>query len=367
MRNALFLVLILGFSVLGETKPEPDVLILNDGERLIGHLLKSSGASLTFKSDMAGTVTVDWSKVKELQTYSRFAVIPKNVRLARKSVPANIPQGTLTVADEKVEVKPVSGAPQTVPVADAAVVVPEDAFEKAIGGAPGFFHEWKGGITGGVSFVEATQDSQTFTAAVNLVRVDPSEDWLERSNRTTFDFNEAYGKVTQPDSPEVKTSIYHFDGERDEYFSARFYGFGELSLDHNFSQGLNLQQQYGGGIGRTVVKGKKQQLDVKAGVSFIEQNFSGATRTQNLFGSTFADVYVYKLPHGMTFNQALTITPAWNNTNALSGLASAGLIIPTYKRLATSLNAIDTYLHDPPVGFKKNSVQISAGLTYAIQ
>jgi hypothetical protein len=221
-------------------------------------------------------------------------------------------------------------------------------------------------LTGGFSLVEATQDSQTFTGAVNLVRVDPPQDWLDRRNRTTFDFTASYGKITEAGTPEVKTQIYHFDGERDEFFSARLYGFGQFSLDHNFSQGLNLQQQYGGGIGWTVVKGKKQQLDLKASASFLEQNFTGAAQTRNLFGSTFADLYSYKLPHGMTVNQAITITPAWNSASALSTLASAGLIMPAYKRLATSLNAIDTFLNDPPAGFKKNSLQVSAGLTYAL-
>ena len=35
--------------------------------------------SATFKSDALGEVTVDWSKVKELQIAQAFAVIPKGV------------------------------------------------------------------------------------------------------------------------------------------------------------------------------------------------------------------------------------------------------------------------------------------------
>jgi hypothetical protein len=343
-------------------KKEPDVLILTDGEKLIGQLEKSVGSTLTFKSDLAGTITLDWSKVKEFHTVSSYAVIPKGVELGHKNNGASIPQGPLTVSDQKIEV-----ASKTVAVSDTAFVVPEDAFEKAIRGSEGFFHDWKGGITGGVSLVEATQDSQTFTSAVNLVRVDPTQDWLDRRNRTIFDFTASYGKLTEPGTPEVKTEIYHFDGERDEYFSARFFAFAGAAFDHNFSQGLNLQQQYGGGIGATVVKGKKQQLDLKVSASYIQQSFANAVQTQKLFGATFADLYSYKLPHGILFNQALTVTPAFNNTNALSAQASAGLILPTYKRLATSLTTIDTFLNDPPAGFKKNSFQCSAGLTYALR
>ena len=49
-------------------KPEPDVLVFADGERLVGHFEQSNGTSVKFKSDVVGDVTVDWSKVKELHT-----------------------------------------------------------------------------------------------------------------------------------------------------------------------------------------------------------------------------------------------------------------------------------------------------------
>ena len=45
-----------------------------------GQFVKSSGSSLTFKSDALGEITVDWSKVKELQSSAKVAVIPKGVR-----------------------------------------------------------------------------------------------------------------------------------------------------------------------------------------------------------------------------------------------------------------------------------------------
>jgi hypothetical protein len=55
-----------------------------------------------------------------------------------------------------------------------------------------------------LSLTEATQKNQTFTAAVNLVRAVPSENWLDVRSRTIFDYNEAYSKLTQPGSPSLK-------------------------------------------------------------------------------------------------------------------------------------------------------------------
>jgi hypothetical protein len=57
------------FNLYGQTSTSPaagkDVLIFTDGEKLIGHLESATSASVVFKSDMAGTVTVDWSKIQD--------------------------------------------------------------------------------------------------------------------------------------------------------------------------------------------------------------------------------------------------------------------------------------------------------------
>src|SRR5678815_4261537 len=62
-----------------DAKQEPDVLIFTDDEKLIGHLVRATGAAVTFKSDMAGEITVEWSKIRELRTEQPFAVVQKNI------------------------------------------------------------------------------------------------------------------------------------------------------------------------------------------------------------------------------------------------------------------------------------------------
>ena len=83
-----------------------DVMVFTDGERLVGKFLRSNGASATFKSDAIGEITVDWSKVKELQSSQAFAVVPKNVELKRNADTSKIPEGTIAVADQKITVTP---------------------------------------------------------------------------------------------------------------------------------------------------------------------------------------------------------------------------------------------------------------------
>ena len=372
MRRKLgfFPFLLLGISALRaqapKSAPQPDVLVFTDGEKLIGHLVRSTGDKVTFKSDMAGEVTVEWKKIQELHSSQKFAVVRKGVQLHRSEAAAQIPRGAIAVKDQKIEVNPgAPGSPQTLPVADAAFVVDDASFEKALH-RPGLLEDWKGSVTGGASLVEATQNSTSLSAGFGFIRAVPQEGWLDPRNRTIVDFSVAYGKITQPNTPTIKTSIYHADAERDEYFSARLYGFGQLAYDHNFSQGLDLQQAYGGGIGWTVVKSANQALDVKASMSYVNQEFQTSAQNQNLIASTFAERYTRTLPHGILLAEQLSVTPAWNNTRAYSAVAGAGLTLPVYKRLSVAVNSLDTFLNDPPPGFKKNSFQFTTGVTYTL-
>src|ERR1035438_9812063 len=75
------------------------VMVFTDGERLLGKFVRSVHTTRVLKSDAIGEITVDWSKVKELQSSQAFAVIPKNVVLKRNADTSKIPEGTIAVAD----------------------------------------------------------------------------------------------------------------------------------------------------------------------------------------------------------------------------------------------------------------------------
>jgi hypothetical protein len=344
-----------------------DVMVFADGERLVGKFLQSNGASATFKSDVLGEVTVDWSKVAELHSSQAFAVVPKDVELKRNADISKIPEGTIAVADQIITVTPAAGQPRTVPVADADHVIEKTRFENALQHNPGLLSDWGGTVTAGAALVEATQQSRTFNAAINLVRTVPDTDWLRRRNRTIVNFSTAYGTLKQPGTALVKTDIYHASAERDEYFSEAFFGFAQAAFDHNFSQGLDLQQTYGGGVGWSAIKRPNESLDLKAGITYVRQSFTQASGNQNLSGSTFEEDYQRGLRRGIKFNEGLIISPAWNNTNAVSATGNALLTMPVYKRMNFSIGTIDNYLHNPPPGFKKNSFQATLGLTYALR
>ena len=361
-------------SAQSSAKPAPDVIVFTNGDQLTGTLERADGDSFVFKSDVVGEITVSADKIKELHTDGKFVALKKDEKITRTSKqPGVLTYGdkTITVADTK------SGTPEVIPVKDLAHMIDSVTYNKEVTSNPGVLSGWDGSISGGITLVESTQTGQTYSLAANLIRAVPSVAFLPPRTRSTINVLETYGKITQPVVPQTtpptpdtvaKTNIFHTDAEHDKYFdSTNLYGLVGVSFDHNYAQGLNLQQIYGAGVGWTAIKTDVQQLDVKVDVHYERQNFQPPTASTNLVGSSFSELYHRNLPRKILFTESGTFIPAWNDFSAYSAIFEAGLQLPTYKRFSLNVNLLDNYLHNPAFGYKSNSLQFVTGVAYSLK
>jgi len=360
-------------------QPAPDVLIFVNGDQMTGKLMHSTGDTVTFHSDMAGDLTVSWAKVKELRSQRQFVVLGKRDGRSWRSL-RRVPSGSITVENNKIELQG-KGEAQVMPVKDTADVLDLETFNQEALQEVNFFRRWSGSATLGLTLVQATQNNYTYTAAASLLRTMPTVNYLPPRDRTMVNFTGSYSSITQrqaagaPVLPDLKTSIYHVDSERDQYVSSRVYLLAQTAFDHNFSQGLDLQQIYGGGVGWTVLKQPKQTLDLRATLQYEKQEFletAGQTNT-NLVGSTFSANYTRTLPLNVIFQQQVQYLPAYNQSAAYSASETNSLTFPLYKRLRFNVGTLDSYLNNPPVAIfpapvnRRNSFQFTTGVSYSLR
>lgn len=363
-------------------EPEPDTLILTNGDHISGKLVRAVGGRVYFHSGILGDLEVKWDNVRELRTASPLVVLGKNVSIRHGKISTTLPHGTISVADQLITVHPENGVTiPPIPVKNAEYIVDETTLKKQITGHPGALSGWNGSASAGATVIQATENQYTFTGALSLVRTAPTVAWLDTHNRTSLDLSGSYGKIIQPaymsdgvynPASTSKSSIDHGDAERDEYFSPRFYALAQTVFDHNYSQALELQQIYGAGIGWTAIKRPTQELDVKTTLQYEGQSFIDALpgQNQNLIGSTLDATWAARLPHKILFKQQLSWIPAYNNPYAYSAGETDSLTLPFFRNLAFSIGSIDSYLNDPPAAVpptKQNSLQFTTGFTYAIK
>jgi hypothetical protein len=358
--------------------PAPDVLVFTNGDQLTGHLERAAAGSAVFKIDMAGELTIPFDKIKELRSSGSFSLLKKGPP-SRSNL---VGQGQLAVESGNVTVTSIlqpAQPPATLPVKDVGYVVDTSTYDRQLHHGVGFLHGWNGSVTAGATFVRSTDNNNLYTAGITLARLSPTVSYLPARNRTTFDLIETYGtassKVIPPPPPsnpplatyqDTKTSIFHADAERDEYFSPRLYALANTDLDHNFAQGLSLQQLYGGGLGWTVFNTPRHELDLKGDVHYERQNFFTSPQL-NLIGSLFSETYRRTLAAKIALTESGTFDPAWNDANAYSAMATVGMVLPTWKRLGVNFNVTDNYLNNPSEYYKKNTFQFVAGFHYVLK
>ena len=377
-----------------EAKKEPEIkeeLTLKNGDRLTGQLLNSTGTEIKFKSDLAGEVTVAWNNVTELKSNREFAVIPKDVKDTRDS--AAVPQGGIKIREKNVVVSPTvpskseanaapskaeekANAPnkevvtaKEIPTSKIGFIVDDASYQREIHRKIGWKSGWDGHITTGSTTIFSTQKSYLLTVSTMLRRSVPTVSWLDPKFRTTVDFNLSAGETTQIGQPSTITNVFHVGAERDEYFSPRGYYLQVTSFDHDYSQGLILQQIYGGGVGATLLKREDQEFDVTADLHYERQQFNATAGVseldRHLIGSSLTEAYSRKWGK-IRFDEKLSADIAWNNASAFSASGNSSVRMPVYKKLGFSVSVIDNFLNDPQVGFNKNSLQFSTGFALSL-
>jgi hypothetical protein len=396
-------------------KPEEpkEILLFKNGDQITGKLLNSTGTKIKFDSEVAGEITVPLEKIKELKSDRPFAIVPKEPKGFKKREP--VVEGIIQLEAKGIIVVPVTPekakelasaaaksaakpteaipapptsattAPPTIvntappatveagrliPADRIGYIVDDSTYQKEISQKINWKTGWTGNITTGTTVIRATQNSYQFLTNVMLQRTIPSVIWLDPKFRTTFQYTQSAGRTSQPGTVTTVTNLFHVGAEQDEYFSRRGYYLQQVSFDHDTTQGLDLQQIYGAGVGVTFFKQQDSEFDVTADLHYESQAFNSTAHVtafnRQLFGSIFSEAYTRKFGK-ITFDEKTLADFAWNDENAFSAAGNAGIRLPLYKKLAFSLAVIDNLQNDPQVGFQKNAFQFSTGLSLSLR
>ena len=113
--------------------PDPDVLVLKNGDTLHGKLVSSVGGKVNFHTDSLGDISVKWEDVKELHTAGNFAVLDSTVKLRSKKHVPQIPVGKIDFNDQSVTVHPESGpAPSPIASKNAEYIMDQATLNKEV-------------------------------------------------------------------------------------------------------------------------------------------------------------------------------------------------------------------------------------------
>ena len=327
-----------------------DLIVLKDGDRVTGEIVKKDGAKLTVKSKNFGLITINWADVESVRADKPLTVVLEGDRTAK---------ATLETENGKIVV----GEPPTQTVDPTQIVAlrneaEQRAYERYL--KPRLLDLWV--MTGSINVAGARGNAgtSTLTTPINFVRA-------SRTSRTTAYFN-SIRSAALVDGVSTQTAKAVRGGWA---FSRNFTNrvFFNFFNDYEYDkfQFLDLRAVLGGGLGYQVWKAENGRFDLTGGTSWNRESFSPLNAdafTRNAGELYWGDDFSMKLNSRISIVQKFRTFHNALDSGVFRVNFDAGATVNLTKWLIWNSSVTDRYLSNPVPGRKKNDLLYSTGLGF---
>jgi putative salt-induced outer membrane protein YdiY len=343
--NRFFFVLPLAIVILS-TSLFADQVVLKNGDRLTGTIVKSDGKTLLIKTEFAGEVTVQWSAIQDISS-------SQVLHLGLKNGQALV--GPISTTDGNLVVLTKSGSKVETPK-DSVSVIRSDAEQLAYDNSlnPGFGGGWTGGTNVGFALTRGNSQTKNLALAFNANRK-TLNDKLSLYMNTVYATNDAPGATPKTTANAIQGGIRY-----DHDLTPRLFGFAGADFQEDSLQTLNLRSILSGGLGFHLIKRERTILDLFAGINYTREKYDAFSR--RFAGATLGEEFLHKIRASTSLTQSLYFYPNLSDAGDYRGTFNFGTVTKFSKWLGWQNAFGDIYVSNPPLGKKKNDVLFTTGL-----
>lgn len=341
-----------------------DTVTLENGDRLTGMIVKSDGKELTLKTDDAGPLcvpgktssgrclTVPWPAVRAItSTGPLYVVTPQGTTVG----------GIVTTEGNDLIVTPSTGAPERIPLANAATIRSQSeqtAYERSL--HPGVLEGWR--VNSSLGFGLARGNSRTTNLAVGFNGVRETF-----HDKLTAYMNSIYASSGLVVAPGITAGVTANDIRGGAMYqhdlTTRTFVYGSGDFEHNGLQFLNLRSIWGAGAGYHVIKSMETALDLFAGGNYTRESYSVGIR-RNVAALTVGDLFRHQMGTNTTINQTLDIYPELSHLGEYRFALDISVATKIKTWLAWQSTVSDRYISDPIPGTVNNDFIFSTGFNF---
>ena len=303
-----------------------DLVTVSNGDRLHGTIVKIEKGKLFLKTGYAGTISIDWKKVEEIDAEGRYEVEVEAGRRYTGEIAREADRVNLRYEDVELDLRP--------PDVVAAVRLENDE-------PPGFWKTLQGSLGLGYSFTRgnAEQTQSSVSAQGN---------YRKENYRLQGDLTSIFARQEDAET----TSRHALNGRYDRYLSDRTFAFGLTSFERNDRQKLDLRSRFGGGFGWKAKRSRSNELDLLGGLTVTNEQFRNGegemlpreTTGEGLFGFEWKNSQL----RGVRLYTRLTAHPNLVQTGRYRIEYDSKAQVPLLMGLNWSVGLFDRYDSDPP-------------------
>lgn len=320
-----------------------DEIIFKNGDRLTGKIEHVLEGKLVFKSDVAGIVTIDVSKIQTFSTSAPIEVHLKDGNVLYQKIVSSRPgrfliEGTLAVKAQEFDLTAIS----------------------SINPPPKPEPKWTGNISAGFTSTHGNTKTDTISASANFGK-------RTEKDRTQLSADYAKGRQEDPDTGKKKTTEdwWRTKAKYDYFFTRKLYGYLDGRYETDKIAELDRRIIVGSGGGYQWIESEDMNFSTEAGLASLYEKFENQTDSSTELSAQLGYNFDKKLPKGLKFIHGLTYYPSTENFSDYF-LTSTGEIRAHFtKNMFLNFKAILNYDATPAVGAHKTDTKYIFGLGYS--
>lgn len=327
-----------------------DQIILKNGDRISGKIVKKDGDKIVIETESAGTVTILWAAVDKIS-----ADQPINLELKD----GQTIKGTVATVEDKLEVE-TKDAGKVVVEKDKVTTARNEAEQVAYVTErdrllnPSFGDLWTGSADVGFSLTTGNSKTRALTAGIRAAR------------ETTRDKITVYANAIQASNSISGVSVrtakaVWFGGRYDYNINKKTFAFGSADFEIDAQQQLDLRMVLGGGLGYRAIRNDRTQLDLFGGVAYNREYYKTGLK-RNSAEVMFGDELKHKINPRMNLTQRLVVYPNVSDLGRFRAQLDASLVTSVNSWLGWHVTVADRFNSDPVAGAQKNDLLFSTGL-----
>jgi putative salt-induced outer membrane protein YdiY len=311
-----------------------DEVVLKNGDRLSGDVVKMEEASLTLKTTYAGEIKIDWKEIRGLTSTNPLAFQLRDGTVLRGRVSSPAPSQIVVTGEQ-------FGSTAPMQISDIQAINPPAAVV----------------YTGALNFGGTMTDGNTKTTALNA-----SARFTARAERQRFGLEAKYNYGEANSTITTRNSLLGLN--YDFFVTKKVYTTVFTLFEQDTFQDLNLRSTAGAGVGYQFLDTKRTQLSADVGMAYVNQDFKTQPDTNAPSGRWSLTLTHVFIPDVLIFFHR---DEAYYDVKAPNGYrfrADQGVRLPIYKGFALNLEYDVRYNSQPAPGRKTTDNAYIVGVSY---
>jgi hypothetical protein len=322
-----------------------DQVVMKNGDRVTGAIVKQDGKTITIKSDNFGVVTAPWDQVVSVQSDKPVNVVLKDGKTVL---------GTLESSNGKVQVATKDARLELAPgdVAGLRNADEQAAYERLL--HPGLLQLWSGSGSLGWAGANGNSKTLTFTTAAHAARV-------TKTDKISLDFNLIKASALINGKSAGTAQAVRGGIGYDRNFGARMFVNTFNNYEYDKFQGLDLRVVAGGGLGFHAVKSERAVLGLVGGADYTHASFS-TPLVRNAAEAYWGDDYSLKFTGSSSLIQSFRMFNNLSDTGSYRMNFDLGISTRLKRWFTWNVGLNDRYLSNPVAGRKANDWMYTTGV-----